>query len=153
MSLASFSVRRPIFTMMITLIVISLGLTALFRLRIDLLPDIELPTVSIRTDYEGAGPEVMERLVTQILEEIVATVPGVEDIRSQTREGQSTIRVSFSWGTDINTASLDLQSRIEDEINELPDDVDRPRIRKFDVNSFPVVILGIGGTLDPVEMT
>lgn len=153
MSLSSFSVQRPIFTVMVTLIVVVLGLVSLGRLRIDLLPDIEMPTVSIRTDYEGASPEVMERLVTQILEEIVATVPGVEDMTSETTEGQSTIRVSFAWGTDIDTAALDLQSRIEDEINELPDDVVRPRIRKYDVNSFPVVLLGISSPLDPVEMT
>lgn len=138
---------------MVTLIVVILGGVSLSRLRIDLLPDIELPTVSIRTEYEGASPVVMERLITQILEEIVATVPGVETMTSESTEGRSTIRVSFSWGTDIDTAALDLQSKIEDEINELPDDIVRPRIRKFDVNSFPVVMIGISSDLDPVDLT
>ncbi|KPA16946.1 multidrug transporter AcrB [Candidatus Magnetomorum sp. HK-1] len=152
MNLPQFSVKRPIFTTMVTMIIIILGTVSLSRIRIDLLPDIELPTVSIRTNYEGASPVVMERLITQILEEIVATVPGVVDINSESTEGRSNIRVSFSWGTDIDTAALDLQSRIEDEINELPDDIVRPRIRKFDVNSFPVVLLGISSNLDPVEL-
>ena len=153
MNLPRFSVRRPIFTTMVTLIIVILGAVSLSRLRIDLLPTIEMPTLSITTEYEGASPEVMERLITRIVEEIVATVPGVEEITSQSSEGNSTIRVSFAWGTDIDTGALDVQSKIEDEINELPDDVVRPRISKFDIASYPVVILGISSNLDPVEMT
>ena len=153
MNLAKFSVQRPIFITMVTLIVVILGVVSLTRLRIDLLPNIELPTVTIRTQYEGASPEVMERLVTQIIEEIVATVPGVEELTSQSSEGNSRVRVQFMWGTDIDTAALDVLATLEDEINELPDDIVRPRIHKFDVNSFPVVILGISSTLDPVELT
>lgn len=153
MNLPRFSVHRPIFTTMITLIIVILGAVSLMRLRIDLLPAIEMPTISITTEYAGASPEVMERLVTRIIEEIVATVPGVEEITSQSSEGNSTIRVSFSWGSNIDTCALDVQSKIEDEINELPDDVLRPRISKFDISSYPVVILGVSGNLDPVEMT
>ncbi|MHC4230154.1 MAG: efflux RND transporter permease subunit, partial [Planctomycetota bacterium] len=153
MNLPSFSVKRPIFTTMVTLIVVILGAVSLSRLQIDMLPNIELPTLSIRTDYEGASPEVMERLVTQIIEEIVATVPGVEEITSTSSEGRSRVRVSFVWGTEIDTAAIDVQGKLEDEINELPDDIVRPRVRKFDIASFPVVLLGISSNLDPVELT
>ncbi len=153
MILSKFSVRRPVFTTMVTLIVVLLGAFSLSRLQIDMLPNIELPTLTIRTQYEGASPVVMERLVTQIVEEIIATVPGVEDISSQSSEGNSTVRVSFTWGTDIDTAALDVQAQLEDEINELPDDVVRPRVSKFDIASFPVVLLGISSNLDPVELT
>jgi HAE1 family hydrophobic/amphiphilic exporter-1 len=153
MNLPQFSVKRPIFTTMVTLILVILGAVSLSRLQIDMLPDIELPTLSIRTEYEGASPEVMERLVTQIIEEIVATVPGVEEINSTSSEGQSTVRVSFVWGTEIDTAAIDVQGKLEDEINELPEDIVRPRIRKFDIASFPVVLLGISSSLDPVELT
>ncbi|MDH5508929.1 MAG: efflux RND transporter permease subunit [Nitrospinota bacterium] len=153
MSLPGFSVRRPVFATMVTLIVVVLGIMSLTRLRVDLLPDIELPTLSIRTQYEGASPEVMERLITQILEEIVATVPGVEEMNSISSDGNSNVRVTFAWGTDINTASVDVQATLEDEINEFPDDIVRPRVSKFDVNTFPVIILGISSKLDPVELT
>jgi HAE1 family hydrophobic/amphiphilic exporter-1 len=152
-NLPNFSVKRPIFTTMVTLILVILGAVSLSRLQIDMLPNIELPTLSIRTDYEGASPEVMERLVTQIIEEIVATVPGVEEITSTSSEGRSRVRVSFVWGTEIDTAAIDVQGKLEDEINELPDDIVRPRIRKFDIASFPVVLLGISSNLDPVELT
>ena len=153
MNLPSFSVKRPIFTTMVTLILVILGAVSLSRLQIDMLPNIELPTLSIRTDYEGASPEVMERLVTQIIEEIVATVPGVEEITSSSSEGRSRVRVSFVWGTEIDTAAIDVQGKLEDEINELPDDIVRPRVRKFDIASYPVVVLGISSNLDPVELT
>ncbi|MCB9892567.1 MAG: efflux RND transporter permease subunit [Planctomycetes bacterium] len=153
MSLPRFSVRRPIFTTMLVLAIVVLGLVSLDRLRIDLLPDIELPTVSISTDLEGASPEVVERLVTQIIEEVVATVPGAEEITSTSSEGSSRVRVRFAWGTNLDAASIELQARLETELEELPDDVERPRVRKFDIQSFPVVILGVSSRLDPVELT
>lgn len=153
MSLPGFSVRRPVLTTMVTLIVVLLGVVSVRRIQIDLLPNIELPTLTIMTEYEGASPEVMERLVTQIIEEIVATVPGVVELRSQSAQGTSNVEVTFGWGVDIDTAALDVQGKLEDEANELPEDVVRPRIRKFDIASFPVVILGIRSRLDPVELT
>src|SRR5690606_31038238 len=97
-NLSRFSVQRPIFTTMVTLIVVLLGGVSLSRLKIDLLPEIELPTLTVRTDYEGASPEVMERLVTQRIEEIVASVPGVEELTSVSSEGTSSVRVTFVWG-------------------------------------------------------
>ncbi|MCW8907484.1 MAG: efflux RND transporter permease subunit [Sedimenticola sp.] len=153
MNLARASVQRPVFTSMLTLIVLVLGSVALSRLQIDLLPSIELPTLTVRTQYEGADPVVMERLVTQIVEEIVATVPGVEEITSSSYEGNSRVRVSFGWGTDIDSAALDVRATLEDEISELPDEIVGPRVSKFDIDSYPVVILGISSRLDPVELT
>lgn len=153
MNLAASSVRRPVTTIMVTLMVLVVGIVALMRLQIDLLPSIELPTISARTEYEGADPLVIERRVTQIVEEIVATVPGVEEITSRSYEGNSSVTVRFGWGTDIDAAAVDVQTTLEDEISELPDDIVGPRISKFDVDSFPVVILGISSPLDPVELT
>ncbi|MEZ5990348.1 MAG: efflux RND transporter permease subunit, partial [Planctomycetota bacterium] len=153
MSLPGASVRRPIFTTMVTLIVVLVGLVSLSRLRVDLFPAIELPTLTVRAEYEGASPEVMERLVTQILEEILATVQGVEEMTSVTSEGRTNVRLAFSWGTDLDTAAQDVRAMLEAEANELPDEVTRPTIRKFDIASFPVVILGISSDLDPVELT
>ncbi|XAM00179.1 efflux RND transporter permease subunit [Phycisphaeraceae bacterium D3-23] len=153
MNLPGFSVQRPVLTLMVTLIVVLLGAVALGRLPINLLPDVEVPRLTIRTGYEGASPEVMETLVTQIVEEIVATVPGVEEMTSTSSEGNSNVRVTFGPGTDIDTAAIDVQARLEDELNEFPDDIQRPRVSKFDIASYPVVILGISSELDPVELT
>jgi HAE1 family hydrophobic/amphiphilic exporter-1 len=152
-NLARTSVRRPVLATMVTLIVVVLGSVALSRLQIDLLPSIELPTLTVRTAYEGADPVVIERLVTQIVEEIVATVPGITEMTSRSYEGNSRVRVSFAWGSSIDTVAVDVQATLEDEISELPDDIVGPRVSKFDVDSFPVVVLGISSHLDPVELT
>ena len=119
MNLAQASVRRPVFASMVTLIVVVLGTMALSRLQIDLLPSIELPTLTVRTQYEGADPVVMERLVTQIVEEIIATVPGVEEMTSQSYEGNSRVRVSFGWGASIDSVAVDVQATLADEISAL----------------------------------
>ncbi len=153
MNLPRFCVERPIATTMVALIVVVIGAFALHRLRIDLLPTVEMPTLTIRTDYRGASPEVIEQQVTQIIEEIVATVPGVEEITSESEEGNSSVRVTFVWGTDIDSAAIDVRSALEDELSELPEEIERPRIRKFDVASFPVVLLGVSSDMDPVELT
>ena len=153
MSLPAFSIKRPVVTTMVTFIVVLLGAVSLSRIQIDLLPNIELPTVSVRTEYPGASPEVVERLVTQIVEEIVATVPGVVELRSSSSQGFSEVRATFAWGTAVDTAALDVRSRLEDELSELPEDINRPQVRKFDIASFPVVLLGISSKLDPVELT
>jgi len=153
MNLPKASVKRPVFTSMVVMIVVALGLASLFRLQVDLLPDVEMPRVTVSADYDGASPEVMERTVTQILEEIIGTVPGVEEMTSTSSEGSSSVRVTFSWGTDLDAATTELRSRLENELEELPEEVSRPTIRKFDVNSFPVVLLGVSSKLDPVELT
>jgi HAE1 family hydrophobic/amphiphilic exporter-1 len=153
MNLPAASVRRPIFTTMVTAMVVVIGVVSLSRLRIDLLPSVELPTVSIRTEYEGASPEVVERLVTQVLEEVVATVPGIEEITSESSEGSSNVRVRFAFGTELDAAAIDLSARVEQEVDELPEGIIRPRVQKFDIASFPIVILGVSSKLDPVDLT
>lgn len=152
MSLPQFSVKHPIFATMVTLMVVVLGVTSLSRLRIDLLPEIETTTLSIRTEFEGASPEVVERLITQFIEEIASSVPGVEEVSSTSSEGSSVVTVRFGWGTNVDSAAIDMQGAIENGLRRLPDDV-RPRIFKFDVNQFPVALLGIASDMDPVDMT
>lgn len=153
MNLPRFSVRRPVLTTMVTLMVVIIGAVALTRLPIDLLPKVEMPSLSIRTQYEAASPEVVERLVTQIVEETVATVPGVEELTSMSGQGTSSVQVTFVWGTDLDAAANDVRDRLDGEANEFPDNIVKPQIRKFDVSSFPVVILGVSSNLDPIELT
>lgn len=152
MSLAGFSVSRPVLTTMVTLMVMLIGVASLRQIRIDLLPAIERPTLSVTTNYEGADPEVVERLVTQTMEEILATVPGVTEMVSSSSEGRSDIDLTFVWGTNIDVAAQDVRAQIEQELNELPDEIERPQVRKFNISNFPVVVLGISSDIDPVEL-
>lgn len=152
MNLARFSVHRPVFTIMIALMVIILGGEAFTRLPVDLMPDITLPTLSVSTRYENASPEEIERLVTQVVEEAMSAVPGVEDVTSTSTEGQSNVRLGFTWGTNLDAAANDVRDRLDRIAGRLPDNAERPTLRKFDLASFPILILGASGDLDPIEM-
>jgi HAE1 family hydrophobic/amphiphilic exporter-1 len=151
MRISRFSVHRPIFTIMVVLMVLLLGTISLLRLPIDLMPDISYPTLSISCRYENAGPEEIEELITRPIEQAVSAVPGVEELTSVSVEGQGTVRVTFSWGSDLDAAANDIRDRLDRIIDHLPEDSDRPTLRKFDLASFPILILGASSNLDPVK--
>lgn len=151
MKLSQFSVNHPIFTIMAMLIVILLGGVAFSRLPIDLLPDVTYPTLSIMTNYGSASPEEVEELITRPIEGAMAAVPGVEEVSSVSLEGFSTVRVSFGWGIDLDAATDDVRDRLDRIIPIFPEDVERPRLLKFDAASFPIIILGASSDLDPIQ--
>ncbi len=151
MNPARFTVARPVFTVMLTLIVLTLGGIALKRLPIDLMPDITYPTITVSAEYGNVGPQQMELLVTRPLEEAVVAVPGVEEISSESGEGVSQVRVSFVWGTDLDVATNDIRDRLDRIVDQLPEDMERPQIRKFDIASFPIMLVGISSQLDPIK--
>ncbi|KPJ57389.1 MAG: acriflavin resistance protein [Planctomycetes bacterium DG_58] len=152
MKLSWFAVHRPVFTSMLVSIIIILGLVSFVRLPIDLMPDITYPTLSISADYENASPEEIEELVTRPIEQVMSAVPGVEKVLSYSTEGSSNVRVSFSWGTDLDAAANDVRDRLDRAVARLPEDVERPRLRKFDLASFPILILGASSKLGPREL-
>jgi len=152
MKLSRFAVHRPVFTSMLVSIIIILGLVSFVRLPIDLMPDITFPTLSISADYENASPEEIEELVTRPIEEAMSAVPGVEKVLSYSTEGSSNVRVSFSWGTDLDAAANDVRDRLDRAVANLPEDVERPRLRKFDLANFPILILGASSRLGPLEL-
>jgi HAE1 family hydrophobic/amphiphilic exporter-1 len=151
MKISRFAVHRPIFTIMVVLIVILLGTISLINLPIDLMPDISYPTLSISCSYENAGPEEIEELITRPIEQAMSAVPGVEEVSSVSVEGQGTVRVTFSWGTDLDAAASDIRDRLDRVTRRLPEEADRPSLRKFDLASFPILILGASSKLDPIE--
>jgi len=152
MNLPRFAVHRPVLTVMLCLIVIILGSVSFRRLPIDLMPDITYPTLSISTEYENASPEEVEELISRIIEEAMSAVPGVEEVTSVSAEGRSNVRVTFAWGTDLDAAASDIRDRLDRIIPRLPEDAERPRLRKFDLASFPILILGVASNLDPIQM-
>ena len=150
MNLSRFAVHRPILTLMSILIVIILGIVSLIHLPVDLMPSITYPTLSVNTSYENASPEEIEELITRPIEEAMGAVPGVEEVYSISAEGGSNVRVMFSWGTNLDTASNDVRDRLDRVIRRLPDDAERPYLRKYDIASFPVLLMGASSTLNPL---
>jgi HAE1 family hydrophobic/amphiphilic exporter-1 len=152
MNIARGPVNRPVLTTIVYLIVITLGLVSFSRLSIDLMPEVTFPTISVSTEYPNVGPEEMEESVSRPIEEALAAVQGVEEITSVSTEGSSRVRVAFTWGTDLDVAANDIRDRIDRVMDRLPEDIDRPMIRKFDLSAFPVVYLGVASDLNPLEL-
>lgn len=153
MSLSTFAVKRPITTIMFFLIVILLGAIAFTRLPIDLLPEVTFPSLTVSTSYPNVGPQEVEDLVTRPIEEAVAAIAGVEEITSTSSEGQSQVRIAFTWGTNLDAAADEVRARIDRVRGRLPDDAEPPTIFKFDLASFPVLFLGVSSeTLNQIDL-
>ena len=142
-SLIALPVRRPILASVIYLIIMVIGVFSLMRLPIDLMPEITMPTISVITNYENAGPQEVEELITRPIEAALAGIQGIEEISSTSSEGRSVVRVTFPWGENLDHAVNDMRDRIDRILGRLPEEVDRPLIRKFDVSAMPIMILGV----------
>ncbi len=149
MSLSSASINRPITTYICCLVAVLLGYISFTRLPVDIMPETEFPTISVRTNYEGVGPEEIENIVTRPIERALASAPGVDRITSSSSEGTSSVRVLFDWGTDIDEAANEIRTRIDRVRGILPLEVEPPTIFKFDVSQFPVMYLALSGDMDP----
>ena len=151
-SLPAFSVARPVATCMIMAIALLFGAVGLSRLPVDLLPSIETPSLTVSVDYENAAPETMEELVTRRVEQAVAATPGLEEMESTSVEGTADVTLRFGWGVDIDAAANDVRDRLFSELDELPENAGRPRLRKFDTADLPVMGLGLASGIDPIEL-
>ncbi len=147
MSLSDIAIRRPITTFMFFIAVVLIGAFSLSQLAIDLLPDIEFPTVTVSVPYPGASPKEVETLITEHLERAVSTVQNVEEVRATSSEGMATVRVSFGWGIDMMEAINDIRERIARIKQVLPEETEEPRIWKFDTSRIGILYLGLSGNL------
>jgi hydrophobic/amphiphilic exporter-1 (mainly G- bacteria), HAE1 family len=155
MSIPRFAIERPVMMTMISSIIVLIGSISLIRLPVDLLPDISQPTITVRVNYTGAGPQEIEELITRPLEQQLSAVSGLEQMNSSSNEGNSQVRLNFTWGHDLNEAMDEIRTRIDRVRGRLPEDADPPQIQKFDSNSAPIMGLGVessDGTLDRVEL-
>jgi HAE1 family hydrophobic/amphiphilic exporter-1 len=154
MKLSAFAVRRPVTTGMFFLAVLVLGLISLSRLAVDQLPDVTRPSVTIITVYEGAAPEIVERLITDPIEKAVATLNNVKTVRSSSSEDSSTVTIDFDWGTNVDLAAIDVREKINDTLRNLPEDIEPPRIRKYDPSSQPMMYLNLAanGPVSTLEL-
>ncbi|MDH4127912.1 MAG: efflux RND transporter permease subunit [Spirochaetota bacterium] len=143
MKVVDFSIKRPVTTLMITLIVIILGAFSFTRLAVDLMPDISFPVVTIQTDYEGVSPQEIETLVTRPIEEVAATIQNMDRIISNSYEGRSVVRVFFKWGQNLDEVSNDLRAKLDRTKELLPLDAKPPILLKFDMNAIPIMWIGV----------
>jgi CzcA family heavy metal efflux pump len=143
MRLPEIGVFRPVTTAMCFMAIVIVGLVCLPQLGIDTMPDIEIPTVGIITTYEGAGSKEVESRITEVIEEQVSTVQGLDKIESSSQEGISVVSAKFDWGYDLDVATNDIRDKVDLAKEYLPDDADDPILFKFDLSMMPILVLGI----------
>ncbi|MFU8813618.1 MAG: efflux RND transporter permease subunit [Balneolaceae bacterium] len=151
--LASHAIRRPIGTMAISTVVIVLGFFFLDRLPVDLLPEITYPQIRVTVNYPGTAPEVMEQQVTRVLERNLAATENLIRITGRASEGRTNIELFFDYGTDIDVALQDASRNLEFARTQMPQDIDPPRIFKYDPSQDPVYVAGFSSTArSPIEV-
>ena len=134
MWLSDTSVQRPVFAAVISLLLVILGLLALGRLPVREYPDVNPTVVSVDTSYRGASAEVVERQITQILEDEVAGIAGVQKLTSNSQDERATITLEFDLDRDPDGAANDVRERVSRAVSKLPDEADPPQITKQDTN-------------------
>jgi HAE1 family hydrophobic/amphiphilic exporter-1 len=153
MLISDVSIRRPVFTTMLTAALIVLGLVSYRQMSVDLMPDVDFPIVIVTTIYPGAGPEAIATDVTQKLEDVINPIAGVEHINSTSSEGLSQIVVEFTLETKGLDAAQEVREKIATIRADLPLDIEEPVVQRYDPESEPIISIVMGGDRSPKELT
>jgi HAE1 family hydrophobic/amphiphilic exporter-1 len=152
--LSALAIRRPVFTTMLMLALVVLGIFSYRGLAIDQFPNVDIPIVTVQTVYPGASAETVEREVSRRMEEAFNPVQGVDKITSVSLEGVSQVIVEFDLERDGDVAAQDIRTKIETIRRDLPGDIDPPIVQKLDPGALPILSLGLSSQATPlVELT
>jgi HAE1 family hydrophobic/amphiphilic exporter-1 len=152
-SLTNLSIRRPVATAMAFLIAIVLGVTGFRYLPVDLLPEIDFTRLAVYVNYDNVGPEEMEQIITDPLENSLSGVPNLERMTSSSEEGRSLVFLEFAQGTEISEAANDVRSALDRIRDDLPVEAEPPGIWKFDPNQQEIVTISVESTHDLQNLT
>ncbi len=141
MKLVEVATRRRVAISMAAVTLVLFGLIALKDLKVNLLPDLSYPTLTVRTEYRGAAPEEIETLLTRPVEEVVGVVKNVLSVKSVSRAGQSDVILEFAWGTNMDRAGLDVREKLE--LLQLPLEASRPLLLRFNPATDPIMRFGL----------
>lgn len=140
-NLVEFSTRRRVTVAMMTITLVLFGVIALGDLKVNLLPDLSYPTLTVRTEYTGAAPSEIETLISEPVEEAVGVVKGLRKLKSVSRTGQSDVVLEFAWGTDMDQASLEVRDKME--VVQLPLEAKKPVLLRFNPSTEPILRLAL----------
>jgi len=149
MSITAISIKRPLLIIVIFIVLIVFGMASYFRLSYNLLPKIQINTVSVSTIYTGASASEVEISVTKKLEDAFASIEGLDKISSTSQQGISLITVQLKSNADVDKAERDIQRKADQTQNDLPDDAKKPIVNKISLDDAPVISAGITSTLEP----
>jgi HAE1 family hydrophobic/amphiphilic exporter-1 len=142
MNIVDVAVKRPVTVWMFTFAILLFGMVSLSRLALNLLPELSYPSLTVRTDYAGAAPGEIEQLVSKPIEETVGVVKGVRTVTSISKAGQSDVLLEFEWGTEMDMASLEVREKLD--VLQLPLDVSKPTLLRFNPSLDPIIRFGFG---------
>ncbi len=146
MIISDLSVRRPVFATVMSLLLFILGLGAITRLSLREFPDVDRPVVNVETRYRGASSDVVESRITQIIENEISGIEGVERLNSSSRDERSQINVEFALERDLDSAANDVRERLARVTARLPLEADPPQITKVDSGTDPIIWLNVAST-------
>lgn len=153
MSLVDISIRRAVFAVMLIASLVGLGFMSMGRLGVDLFPDVEFPYVNVTATLDGASAETMESEVTDILEEYINTIDGIETLQSFSSEGRAQILIEFNLSSNAREKVQDVRDKVQVALAELPPDMDPPIVDKVDPDAAPIISVMIAGDLPIAELT
>ena len=153
MWLVDISIRRAVFAVMLIASLVGLGLMSMGRLGVDLFPDVEFPYVNVTATLDGASAETMESEVTDILEEYINTIDGIETLQSFSSEGRAQILIEFNLSSNAREKVQDVRDKVQVALAELPPDMDPPIVDKVDPDAAPIISVMIAGDLPIAELT
>ncbi len=145
MTLSDISIKNPVFAVMLSVAMIVFGLLGYREMGISQFPEIDFPVVNITTYREAAEPEIMDSDVTDIIEDAISGVEGIDYVSSQSSQGISVVTVFFHLHRNINAAMQDVQNAVSASMQRLPTDIDPPIVSKVNFNKFPVIWLAVHG--------
>lgn len=153
MNIGKFSVKRPVTVAMAALVLILFGIVSFTRMSVDLMPEMELPILAVIAPYDGAGPEEVEEMVTKPIESNMAGISGIDTISSISSAGSSIVMMMFDYGTNLDAATNSVRDKLETAKMMMPSEVDDITILKLDMNSMPILMVGVSGdrSLDDVK--
>src|SRR5436305_1460989 len=151
--LAEICVRRPVFATVIILALTVIGGFSFFTLGVDRFPKIDIPTVSVNTTNTGAAPAEMESEVTDVLEGAVNTATGIDELRSSSSTGRSSITISFDLSKDPDVATQEVRDKVNTVLNRLPQTADPPIIQKSDPDAQPIILYSMTGPYSVLQLT
>lgn len=153
MNLSEICIRRPVFTWVLMSIPVVLGLVSYFEIGVDLFPKVDFPVVAVTAQLPGASAEEMESNVTKLIEEAVNSISGVDELRSNTKEGSSTVVVQFVLEKNGDVGAQEVRDKVSSILRALPQGMDPPVVNKFDIDAAPIITIGISGRRDVREVT
>ena len=148
--LTKLALKRPVTIILCLVTIVYFGFQSLMGARMELIPEMELPMLLISTVYAGASPDDVEELITSKQEDAVSTLSGIDTVQSYSMENVSVVMIQYEYGTNMDTAYINLKKAMDGIQSQMPEDAGDPNILEMDINAMPSIMLS--GIMFPVNL-